>query len=651
MIHAYILALVIGSFCTNAAQYTPQQLQGIHSALNAALVGGASSISDQESPFEKVHEDVYCNDGAPFQPPFFSGNVKTVRDCKLKCINDPRCAYMAYWLKTKKCETYFTCFSQTRDGNNKILVFKRVSICEQERDKYYNLMAKEFPRNFIRPLYMPFEWEKNAGPRSNHRQPNIHCKCTGMSWLTCGIFATEETPEFELFNDRFDPNYKEKMKPFFVLSNGLSKYGGEKKFLAFAEQKQGLTLFAELQLFEFVPNGRTKTFRQSNPGCIHMRQCVDGTPGGICPVQARPFESGEPVYIMRHDSKFVGTTQRLVCISVKGLRSHLMEEECLKDGGFRDPLGRQPMTQDGPVDILTIDEFYYMFFLFDDAAMGTGICSPQSHTPTKAPTTVGYGEQLRKALEHVTLEEGGSGGEEVSPPAPGAAVRKSRSKSSKKKKKKSGSSQSERSSPLSPQLTATSPIDDADLSDWRYVGIARPSEAGPSTIAGPSTPVQSPELRATSPRSGEAGPSGLSSDVEYVPNYVFGHTPNPGSDVEDPPYHSDSNAGSPESAPLPSILQAVSPTSPTLIMPQVGSPDKPKLVLPDADLAKLRRSFEEAKARRGRKKSGEDHVSSSLPSNEGTTFIFCSILLLGLLFLSQHHYTPSHENVYLEFST
>ena len=61
--------------------------------------------------------------------------------------------------------------------------------------------------------------------------------------------------EFDAFDFRFNPNDEENMKPFYVLKNGLYQYGGERQFLAFSERKQGqINLFAELQLFEFVPN-------------------------------------------------------------------------------------------------------------------------------------------------------------------------------------------------------------------------------------------------------------------------------------------------------------------------------------------------------------------------------------------------------------
>lgn len=620
MINVSIFSFIFGFCCINAAQHTPQQLDNVHTALaephalSTLLLG-----SDQNSPFEKVHEDVHCNDAAPFHPPFFSSKVKSMKDCKAECTKDPRCAYMAFWLKTKKCETYFTCYSQIRDGSNRITLYKRVSICEQDRDKYYNLIAREFPRDIIRPLYMPFEWQKNA-PRSNHRQPNFHCYCTGIGWMTCGVFATENTPEFEMFDDRFAPTDKEKMKPFFVFASGLSKYGGEKDFLAFAEKKSGVKLFAELQLFQFIPNNNWNTM--TNPGCIHIRQCVEGTPGGIDPVQLRPFESGEPVYLMRDDAKYIGTNHRIACISVRGMRSHLMEDQCLKDGGFQDPLGRQPATEDGfAPTILTIEEFYHMFYIFDDAAMGTGICAPQGKTPTKAPTTVKQKEesahslsvdvdQMREYVEQMTLD-GGSGDEDFLPPGYASFVQKSKSKGKKKKKKPM---RGERQLEPLPQ-------------DPGSAGMA--GEAGPSGISHFSPSVLSPELSATSPTfSGEPGSSEEQSDDGLIL----------------PPFAIDASTASiPDSG------------SANLIMPKSGSPDKPKLVLSNSDMAKIRRSFEEAKARREGKKPAhpEEHIAKAplQQSEKEIMLLFACCALITLFWRTSCFYIPSEENVYLEFSS
>jgi len=108
-------------------------------------------------------------------------------DCKARCMLEPddRCRFLAYWQKTKFCETYETCEPQTNlDKRGKKLeglgvsVYKRSSECEVLADHegtgvYPTLMSEAFPENIMR-------LEENQ---------NTWCRCISARWMVCGIFA------------------------------------------------------------------------------------------------------------------------------------------------------------------------------------------------------------------------------------------------------------------------------------------------------------------------------------------------------------------------------------------------------------------------------------------------------------------------------
>jgi len=332
-------------------------------------------LKDSDTPFEKIHDDVYCADQPPnFEPPLSTTKVLNMGECKLKCIENVQCQYMAYWVKTHKCEIYFTCFTQVPDGKNRISVYKRVSPCEQRRDLYYEGMAKHFAKDVLRPLFMPFEWQTSMVPRSEYPNPNMICKCTGIVWMICSIFLIAKTEEFDIVNDRFDPSDLDKLKPFTVIENALHKYGGEPMLITYTERRGLPRVRAEMTLPEFTIAGNLQRV-----GCVHVDQCTLGTPGNKCPVEKRPFESGEPVYILKNDVLHGEDFNRpLVCVTARGLRSWMMKTETAIEM-FLDPLMRTVSTELEPEVVhkkrfFKIPEDYVLFWTFDDAALETGIC-------------------------------------------------------------------------------------------------------------------------------------------------------------------------------------------------------------------------------------------------------------------------------------
>merc|ERR1719204_2833975 len=178
--------------------------------------------------------------------------------------------------------------------------------------------------------------------------------------------------------DRFRPEDEDNMHPFFLMKFSLRRYGAERRLLAYT-RKPALKALAEIQVIENGDNhGR------SVPGCVHIDQCIRGTPGGLEPIQKRMWQNGEPIYVFNPDAMLVGTPSSIPCIAVKAMRSWMMNSDVTMDGGFVDPLGRVARNEDGSIRVrMTIEVDYYIFFVFDDAAMKTGICS---HLEDAAPT-------------------------------------------------------------------------------------------------------------------------------------------------------------------------------------------------------------------------------------------------------------------------
>jgi len=419
-------------------------------------------LTDSNTPFFKVDDDVFCDDYEPekgsesfFGRPLFSGRVATFGECKSKCINADKCKYMAYW-RSKKCETYLTCYKRSKDGTNKIGLYRKQSPCDGVRDVFQDLIAKEFEPNTLRPIHMPFEWEKyegNSVPLSISDNPNFLCFCTGVTWMTCGIFlqAASQTKEVIAIASRLKREPKE-MMPFAFMKNALADYGGEKRFLIY-ERSPSPGVTAELALMEHAID-----YTQVTSGCLHINKCSSPN----CPLQRRPLEPGDPVYIMK-DSMIGYTTPNkekpIDCISVKGLRSHVMQPENI-GGGFRDPLGRvREEIGEPPREKLTIDGDYLMFFVFDDVSILSGICTwVYGTTEGRSGGAVGPSEagpsDLTEPISQMGLEDDPSG-------------------KKKKKKKKKGK-----------QLSGTS-ASSPDVEEG-------PKQADAESLAGPSS--SSPEL-------------------------------------------------------------------------------------------------------------------------------------------------------------
>jgi len=533
----------------------------------------ARDLKDSETNFEKVHDDVYCSDKSPLA----TNSVANMRECKQQCWEDINCRYMAFWVKAKKCQTYQMCYSQQTDGKNRISVYKRVSPCEEKLKGYTIQIADAFEQDVIRPMYIPFEWEKNEVPKSDYtseQQPNFYCSCTGIVWMTCGLLVSRKSTEFPILNARFDPDPEGEsaMRPFQATQNRIHKYGGEAKYIEYYDSDQYPRVTAELHPAEYVLH---ESF--TLPGCVHLEQCIKGTPGGVCPVQKTPFQSGEPVYILKRDVYYgIAVDRKSTCISVPGLRSHIINGE--PTGMFRDPLERVNLirarevsaagadSEDAAVLIrkrmLTIDEDYGMFFMFDNRALATGICGL---TPPLAPPDIP---------------------EPPPPPPPPPPVLAQVVKTGRSGAGPSGAGPS-----------------GADTTDEGEEKSAKKSRRGKKSRARRTKERSSASSQASSPIRNEPGSlpllqeEGSEEDPPPLPRTVSDTAL-----VAMGPVVSSSDSGNEPGPSSPFSFSDVDlPYSP-----------KQKIVLSPREVAQLRRSFEAAKARRAAGKSKkEEHVTAN----------------------------------------
>eukprot|EP00493_Phyllostaurus_siculus_P025204 UN25548 len=138
MIHVYTLALLFlvnpsSSAGSSSDTRTPLEraTEGQEAVqIRAEIQSQAGILTLPDTPFYKIADDVFCDDhekekgAASFHgAPLTSGKVASFTECKNQCLNDPKCRYMAYW-RSKKCETYVVCYKRSRDGSQKIGVYK-----------------------------------------------------------------------------------------------------------------------------------------------------------------------------------------------------------------------------------------------------------------------------------------------------------------------------------------------------------------------------------------------------------------------------------------------------------------------------------------------------------------------------------------------
>jgi len=176
----------------------------------------------------------------------------------------------------------------------------------------------------------------------------------------------------QTWNNKLDSEDESQLRPFFWLRHRLA-LTREKKLLVYEPPGSPFGAVADIRKMYFNP-----AYKYHTNGCFHVRQCIEGTKDGVDPINKRNFQSGEPVYILRENIGFVRHKRPVECVPVDSMRQYIHDlgMKQIFFQGFPDPLKRVPMDQDGQSKHLLTLEDYMIFFIFDDAALATGICPP-----------------------------------------------------------------------------------------------------------------------------------------------------------------------------------------------------------------------------------------------------------------------------------
>jgi len=336
---------------------------------NLGILQPSNVAGNPNSKFQKVDEDVICDDKSQLK-----SIVKVpFQNCKEECSRNQDCTYIVYWLKSKKCLQYETCYQKVQPSqrDEKVSIWKKVTPCEERMAEYMGQMCAPFSLGILRPIFFPFEWEKGTNPDSAYRNPNFHCFCMASRWMTCAIFLTVGTNEATTVLSHLIEDDEEILLPFVRMEGPMSKIGGEKTMLMYHGKETELALdqvYAHIHLLPF----NSKQKYHVNP-CFHLQQCLSS--GETCPITGQPFISGDAVWIFAEDSRLIRDRRSVPCISLYGMRSYIAQFGSA--AGFHDPLRRKRVEGvQSPRVLMSLDVDYKIFFIFDDIAMQTGICTP-----------------------------------------------------------------------------------------------------------------------------------------------------------------------------------------------------------------------------------------------------------------------------------
>ena len=91
-----------------------------------------------------------------------------------------------------------------------------------------------------------------------------------------------------------------------------------------------------------------------------MRTCVQGDKGPMCPVTKMHMQSGDPIYVLKEDSRTIESKKprSVLCLSLPGLRTLASLPESEEKNGFIDPFKRMKGAR------LQIETHYEMYFIF-----------------------------------------------------------------------------------------------------------------------------------------------------------------------------------------------------------------------------------------------------------------------------------------------
>jgi len=300
-------------------------------------------------PFTKEYEDVKCADDEPLN----KGKVQSFKDCKAMCYDDDLCNWFAFWLKRKYCEIYETCRTRVTDRDQKINVYKIHSPCASLRGIYGNEIPKEFPPDVLKSY-------------AEDESINFFCKCITHAWMTCGIWSLPESDIQAAIKARLDTsNPPEVLHPFQLMKMAI---GGKRAL------PPALIYLPDKTKHPSLPKVYAEINAWDLGWCFHAFMCRAGTPDGLCPIKREPFDSGDPVYVLRGDIPKARVGFGVGCISATGFRSKLLGgSELLDDGKFKDPLGREV---DGREFLTEQDYELVIIFSAEDSRLCSGFGVP-----------------------------------------------------------------------------------------------------------------------------------------------------------------------------------------------------------------------------------------------------------------------------------
>jgi len=467
-------------------------------------------IPSVKARYEKIYSDVRCDD---FK--LFKGTVSTMQACQQQCTDDERCKFMAFWIKSKYCETYPSCETRSEDNGKKILLYRRIHECQEviknNDGMFYTLLSGEFPDGIVR-----------------QRPPmkNINCYCTAWNWMLCAIFVIEGSNEDTIVRQRLNSAQNERdLKPFFHPYPALPDRPPPPLMFTFENSESPIRVFGEIEIV-----GPSK--------CGHVNQCLKGTPNGKCPVEDTVFHTTEAVFILESDVPKVASREPLMCISAIGIRKLVAIQK--KDPSsqmayiYNDPFGRESGK------ILEVGRDYRIVFLFDDDAMAEGICQD------------GLGrlivDKSEKAEDDPSQQPGSSTEEK------GKSSGKKKSKGGKKKK---GS--------VLPALEPGSPVHEPPPKTEPSVPSVSVDAPGPSNLP--------PGLERGSPIQQPPSPKTQASIPADEPRISTSHTPTSYPSTSNVPFKEPSDTV--KDAPA-NILKVDLPMADPSLMPTVVSTDTPE---------------------------------------------------------------------------
>jgi len=359
-----------------------EEIDALANMIGKMRASGAYRGGDVPSDFkfEKIFEDLRCNDRAPHPyPPLYSKKVSTYSDCVRLCAGNLHCYYMAYWRQSRLCELTRTCFSKVGDGKSKIGLYRKITACEEKSTEQIAELVREFPSGTLRPMNIPFEWQvlKGESTSSDFSTANMYCRCVSQSWRVCAIFISPGTDEFNILEQKFSRASDAEMEPFYYEDSPMAMIESSQLMLykrpditqignVFAKQ-----VYQEIKILDFDPTNPAKI-----PRCLNIHQCNAGTPGGVDPGLHRPFESGDPVWIMQKDIPLLAEKKNVACITMMGLRQLLQPQFEITERtqglkSFRDPFGRKNPLGDS---WLILERDYVLLYVFDEKALSFQIC-------------------------------------------------------------------------------------------------------------------------------------------------------------------------------------------------------------------------------------------------------------------------------------